>query len=119
MERELTCIGCPLGCALRVRGELGSLTVEGNTCPRGKEYALTECTAPVRRFTGTVALEGSREAVLPVKTAQDIPKDKLFAVAALCRRLRVSAPVCAGEVVCADAAGTGIALVAERGAARI
>ena len=34
--RELTCIGCPLGCSLKVTLENGEVTdVTGNTCKRG------------------------------------------------------------------------------------
>ena len=34
-KRELTCIGCPLGCALTVTLEHGAVvSVAGNTCPR-------------------------------------------------------------------------------------
>ena len=35
-KRELTCIGCPLGCPVTVSMEGGQvLKVEGNTCRRG------------------------------------------------------------------------------------
>ena len=38
--RELICINCPLGCSLTVTLEQKRVTkVEGNTCPKGKEYA--------------------------------------------------------------------------------
>ena len=34
--RNLTCIGCPMGCPLTVKIENGTvLSVEGNTCKRG------------------------------------------------------------------------------------
>ncbi len=43
--RNLTCIGCPLGCALRVEMENGEvLSVSGNTCKRGDDYARKEVT---------------------------------------------------------------------------
>ena len=42
--RELTCIGCPMGCQLRATLEDGVVTaVTGNTCPRGDAYARKEC----------------------------------------------------------------------------
>ena len=31
-ERNLTCIGCPLGCALKVTIDGDNVTVTGNTC---------------------------------------------------------------------------------------
>ncbi len=118
MERDLTCIGCPLGCALHVSGEGDVLTVTGNTCPRGAAYARTECTAPVRRFTGTVALTGGVLPVVSVKTREDVPKGSIFAVAEAVKTLRVEAPVAIGDVICEDIAGTGVALVVAKNVAR-
>ena len=39
-KRELTCIGCPLGCSITVTMENTEiLDVTGNTCKRGDAYA--------------------------------------------------------------------------------
>ena len=44
MTRELTCIVCPLGCQLNVQLEdKRVISVSGNGCKRGKEYAENEC----------------------------------------------------------------------------
>ena len=41
--RELTCIGCPMGCALQVKMENGAVvSVAGHTCPHGPSYAEKE-----------------------------------------------------------------------------
>ena len=46
-KRDLTCIGCPLGCQITVTMENGEVTdVKGNTCPRGDKYAREEVTNP-------------------------------------------------------------------------
>ena len=38
-KRELTCIGCPLGCSITVTMENAEiLDVTGNTCKRGDAY---------------------------------------------------------------------------------
>ncbi len=38
--RELTCIGCPLGCSITVTmNGTDVVSVTGNTCPRGDAYA--------------------------------------------------------------------------------
>ena len=48
-KRDLTCIGCPLGCQITVTMENGEVTdVKGNTCPRGDKYAREEVTNPTR-----------------------------------------------------------------------
>lgn len=52
--RELTCIGCPLGCSLTVTIENDEIKVTGNTCKRGEAYAKKEVTDPKRIVTSTV-----------------------------------------------------------------
>ena len=51
-ERELICIGCPMGCPIVVKMEDGKVTsVTGNTCPRGEAYARKEVTDPRQSMT--------------------------------------------------------------------
>ena len=54
MKRNLTCIICPRGCALTAEITESGVTVTGNACPKGEEYAINECTNPVRTVTATV-----------------------------------------------------------------
>jgi CxxC motif-containing protein len=116
--RNLTCIGCPLGCKLTAEIENGVVTrVEGNTCKKGDAYARKECVAPARTVTGTVRLSGGTSPVVSVKTAQEVPKEKIFDVAAALCRLRPSAPVAIGDVLAEDIASTGVAIVATRSVA--
>ena len=116
-KRELTCIGCPLGCAITVTLEGGEVKdVAGFTCKRGKEYARKEVTNPTRIVTSTVRLTGSKTgaAVVSCKTAQDIPKGKIFAVAAALKQVAAKAPVEIGDVLLANVAGTGVDIVATK-----
>ena len=77
MTRNLTCIVCPLGCDLTVELADGKvLSVSGNTCPRGKKYAETECIAPMRTVTSTVRCDDG--SLVSVKTDSPIPKEKMF-----------------------------------------
>ena len=78
-KRELTCIGCPLGCQLTVTINGDDITVEGNTCKRGAIYAKKEVTAPTRIVTSSVQILGGEIPRVSVKTAGDIPKEKSFA----------------------------------------
>ena len=80
MERNITCILCPRGCAMTVKGELGNLQVTGNTCPRGAEYAINECTNPVRTVTSTVWVSNRKDTMVSVKTAAPVPKEKMMEV---------------------------------------
>ena len=114
-ERNLTCIGCPLGCSITVRMEGGSvINVEGNTCKRGDDYARKEVTNPTRIVTTTVRVSGGSEAMVSVKTKSDIPKDKIFDCVRALKDVKVEAPVHIGDVICKDIAGTGVDIVATK-----
>ncbi len=116
--RELTCIGCPLGCALTVTMENGTVTsVTGNTCPRGDAYARKEVTNPTRIVTSTVRVRGGVCPMVNVKTATDIPKDKIFACTEALKDIVVSAPVSIGDVILTNVADTGVDIVAARNVA--
>lgn len=112
-KRELTCIGCPLGCPITVSMN-GSevLAVEGNTCKRGAEYARKEVTNPTRIVTTTVSVTGGKDMTVPVKTRTDIPKEKIFECVRALKGITVSAPVRIGDVILTDVAGTGVDMLA-------
>lgn len=113
--KNLTCINCPLGCALTVEmnGET-ILHVTGNTCKRGEVYAQREVTAPVRMVTSTVRVIGRNLPVLSVKTREAIPRERIFACVRELKKISLQAPVHMGDVVLEDVAGTGIDIVATR-----
>jgi CxxC motif-containing protein len=108
-KRKMTCIVCPVGCRLDVETDDsgGVLSVSGNTCARGEKYAVSETTNPVRTLTSTIHISGAEESLLPVKTAEPIPKDRLRAAMEVIRSLAVTAPVNTGDVV-ATFDGVGI-----------
>lgn len=113
MTRNLICICCPRGCQLEVTLEDGQVTdVKGFSCKRGKDYAVSEVTAPVRMVTTTVRTEEGVS--VPVKTAQPIPKDKIFACMEEIKAVRLHLPVQMGDVILENAAGTGIPVIAAR-----
>ncbi len=111
MKKNLICIVCPLGCTLEV--ELDGtevISVTGNTCKRGAEYAVSECTAPKRTVTSTVLCENGK--VLPVKTSTPIPKEKLFECMEHINSTTASLPVRRGDVIIKNAAGTEADIIA-------
>ena len=113
--KNLTCIGCPLGCSVTVEIEDGQVSrVTGNTCPRGDAYARKEVTNPTRIVTSTVRVSGGKDLMVSCKTKEDIPKDKIFAVTKALEGLCVPAPVHIGDVLLPDVAGTGVAIVATK-----
>ena len=111
-DRNLTCIVCPRGCALTVRfDEAGKpISVEGNACKRGVVYAEKECTHPERTVTSTVRTESG--AVIAVKTATTVPKEKVFAVMDEINAVRAKDGIRIGDVIIENVAGTGVCVVA-------
>ncbi len=108
MERDLICIICPRGCSLHVGGEKDALQVTGNACPKGAAYAVDECTHPTRTVTAVVRVENRVDTMVSVKTAAPIPKEHIFDLMEILNATRVSAPVCAGDVIVADVFGTDV-----------
>lgn len=110
--KELTCIGCPMGCALAVRMESSGIVVTGNGCMRGAKYAESEMIHPVRMLTSTVEVRDGEIARLSVKTETEIPKEKIMACMREIRRASVEAPVKSGSVVIRNCAGSGVNVIA-------
>ena len=70
--KEFVCIECPKGCRLTIDDDLN---VTGNTCPRGKTYAINEVTCPKRIVTSLIK---TKNMIYPCKTSGEVPKEKVF-----------------------------------------
>lgn len=114
MIHELTCIRCPLGCALRVEtNEQGNaVSVTGNSCNLGEQYGKLEVTSPMRMVTSTVKLTGGVHPVIAVKTEKDVPKDKIFDVMDEIKKVSIQSPVNIGDVIIKNVADTGVDIIA-------
>lgn len=115
MEREMTCIVCPLGCSLKIelsnKGEVFCIT--GNTCPRGAKYAETECTDPQRTITTTLRCEDG--SMVTVKTDRSIPKNKMFDAMKKINGTVVKLPVSIGEILIHDVYGSNVVATQNHG----
>ena len=114
-KRELTCIGCPMGCQITVELEGDEvLSVTGNTCKIGDNYARNEVTHPERTVTSTAVVLGGDKPRVSVKTKANIPKDKITDVMKEIDAAIVQAPVRIGDVIVENVCGTGVDVVATR-----
>ncbi len=107
--RLVACTVCPTGCIVAVDAD-GACT--GNACERGAAYAAAELARPMRLFTGTVKVSGAALPLVAVRTSGELERARLLDVARACRRVRVCAPVAAGQVLVRNVAGTGVDVVA-------
>jgi CxxC motif-containing protein len=114
MKKEIICTVCPRGCHIQVEGEGEKvLSVEGQGCKRGLEYASAEFAHPVRILTTTVKLAGAND-LLPVRSNKPLPKEKLFDAMEIIRAAAVKAPVARYDVVIENICGTGVDIVATK-----
>lgn len=109
--KELICIVCPRGCHLQVDDDMN---VTGNTCPRGKVYAIQELTNPTRVVTSTVVINSSIIKRLPVKTDKPISKELMFDLMKELDKVRICAPIKIGDVVIKNVLGTDVNVIATR-----
>ncbi len=112
MKKEIICTVCPVGCRVTVEGEGAEIvSISGNTCKRGETYAKDEFIAPKRILTCSVRLEGASRAMLPVRSSQPLPKEKIMECMEVIRQVTVAAPITEGQVIISNILGTGIDMV--------
>jgi len=108
MKRNLICIICPRGCEMTAQIQGESISVTGNTCPKGEEYAINECLHPMRTVTATVRVSNREDTMVSVKTEHPVPKEKMMDVMEKLRAITVTAPVSIGDEILPDVFGTRI-----------
>lgn len=115
MVNKMTCIECPKSCLLSVDVEGCKVrNVNGAKCPRGSVYAISEVQNPSRIFTATVVASGLNLKMIPVRTDKPIPKKDILRAAEEVRKMKVVAPLKAGDAVVEDFLGLGVKLLATR-----
>lgn len=111
MKRNLTCIVCPLGCEIEAELDNGRvISVAGNSCKRGAEYAKNECTNPQRTVTSTVKCKNG--ALVPVKTDRTIPKSRVAECMAIINAASPDLPISIGDVIIENVFGSNIVATA-------
>ena len=112
MIRNITCIVCPNSCSLKVSIDGDNITVEGNRCNRGMQFALTEIKNPVRTVTSTVATTFKKHVVLPCRTTKEVPKEKVFEVIEQINKVLVDKPLKRGDIIIENILGLDSDIIA-------
>ena len=113
-KHKLLCIVCPQGCEMEVDENEGQLSFSKGICPRGQNYAKQEIYNPCRVLTTTVKIDSIDFGMLPVRSSEAIPKEKLEIAMQQIAKIEVKAPIKLGDVICQNIAATGIKLIASR-----
>jgi len=92
------------------------MVVEGNKCQKGFDFAEAEMTNPTRTLTTTVRTKFPGIPVISVRTAGEIPKEKLMdAMQELCKVV-IDVEMDCGDAVVEDIANTGVSVIVTSGA---
>lgn len=113
-RKEMVCITCPVGCHLQIERDGDDIKVTGNTCPRGKQYAISELVNPVRMITSTVVIHHALHHQLPVITSKPIEKKYIKAVMKELKKVEVTAPIQMNDVIVENILNTGVDIIASR-----
>lgn len=119
-NKDLICIGCPLGCMVHVEIHNGLIkSISGNTCKLGEDYAKKEITNPTRIVTSTVKVRNGAASFVSVKTKSDIPKDKIIECMKALKSCVIAAPVHIGDIILENAVGTNVNIIATKNVEKI
>lgn len=123
--KEMICIVCPNGCRITASADhceesaaadcSAEITVTGNKCIRGREFAAKEMTNPVRSLSTTVRTDSEEFPVLPVRLSAEIPKDRIFDMMQEINKIKVTGLVRPGTVLARNLLGLGADLIAAAG----
>jgi CxxC motif-containing protein len=113
-EETIICVGCPLGCGVKLTlNDKNEVTeVDGNKCKEGEKFVLEEFRNPVRTLTATVLTQGSSQPLLPVRTAKPILKTLFTKSMTVIARARAKPPISTGDVIVHNLLNTGVDVVA-------
>ncbi len=115
IEKEITCIICPIGCKIIIKKEGERLNIlKGNKCKKGIEYARNEIFDPRRMLTSLIRVEGGEWPLVSVKSTDPVPKDKIFTILKEIHNTTIKAPIKSQQVILKNVANTGINIITTR-----
>ena len=115
IEKEITCIVCPLGCKILVRAVENQFElIGGNKCKRGIDYAKSEALDPRRMLTSSVLVNNGEWPLVSVKSSKPVQKHKIYSVLKEIKKIKVNAPVRSGQIIIKNIAGTKIDILATK-----
>lgn len=111
--KKLTCIICPNSCSLTVdKDESGEFIVTGNSCNRGRDFAISEVTRPVRSVCSTVKTTFKEMPRLSVRTSEEVPLDRVFDVMHEISQVVIDKPVHEGDKILCNVLGLEADIIA-------
>lgn len=114
-ERLVTCIVCPVACKAKVTVKNGKISkIDDVECARGEKYVTDELQKPMRDFFTVIKMKGAMVAVLPVRSTQPIPREKLLDCSQELIDVVVEAPVEMGQIIMENILGLDVDIISSR-----
>ncbi|MFA6294358.1 MAG: DUF1667 domain-containing protein [Victivallales bacterium] len=115
MKKDFTCIVCPAGCRLSAeKDDSGKISVSGNKCPKGSEYAMKELISPERVVTAVVASDSGELPFIPVRTDKAISRELVSSLLKAIYSMNVKVPVKRGDILIKDFRSSGVNVIFSR-----
>jgi CxxC motif-containing protein len=112
MLKEYNCIICPNGCDIEAEvNGTEIISIDWNLCPQGVDYVQNELICPMRTIASSVKVENGELPIVSVRLTNPVPKDRVFEVIDVIRGIKISAPLCIGDVVKENILGLGSDLI--------
>lgn len=113
--KKLICISCPKGCTLEVTLDGETIVkVEGESCKQGFDYVKGEILDPRRMIASTVRVKNGFHPLVPVYSAEPVPKPMIKEVLEKLREVELTAPVEQGTIVLENILGSGVNIITSR-----
>ena len=120
MNKVLTCILCPNGCELKIEHDKENiLSVSGNKCGKGADYADQEIKSPMRNIASSVLVKNGDMPLCSVRLSDPIPKNRIFDVIEEIRKASVNAPVRIGDIIIKNVLGLKSDVIATRNVLKV
>jgi CxxC motif-containing protein len=99
---------------MTVSGEMESIEVRGNRCPKGETYGKEEATSPKRVVTAVVRTDSKQFPYAPVRTDRPLPRALAGALLSELAGMSVRLPAALGYVLIPDFRETGVRVILTR-----
>ena len=107
--KKMICIRCPMGCEMDVSiMNNGQITIAGNVCKMGQQYANDEIYNPSRIVTSTVKVRNGAYPLVSVWTTGAVPKDRVADIVNVLVKTEVDAPVSINQIIIKNVLNLGV-----------
>jgi len=115
MKKEYTCIICPNGCEVEAEIEgMTVLSIEGESCTRGRMYVEQELIDPQRNIATSVFVQKGNIPLVSVRLTNTIPKNRIFDVMNEIKKMKLTAPIVMNQVVIKNVLGLNSDVIATK-----